>query len=828
MNINKSFAIATIPILLATITPFTSNATSIIQNLHFDSKDIELVDTVIDGVKYVRPHIEGFENHGDIGFPEIPTKYITFSVPTNSSDYQIRINVLRNEEIPIDGKAFPSQYKISTSKTDFNPPFAFLNEKGISHQDFFPQNVAIIKGISYIGGFNKTLNIGINPLRYMPNDDKFDFISDLSIELQWTNATQDDTAVIYPNNSNDIAEWVAETKKIVINSDDVDRNASLIVNKHMEKAIQIGNKYDYIIITAKELMESFERLAAIRRMKGHNARVFAIEDILNDARFKDGDIVSGIKDDAGKLRAFLTYAFQYYGTRHVLLGGNDSLIPVRFGYHSKYFKNEGVKDYPISSDLYYGELNQSWNTDNSDKYGNCGKMSDFDCELYVGRLCCTTKEEIDNYIDKLYIYEFNPGNGNLSYLNNCIAIVAGSMEYDYNSYCKPSYKKIYSIDNIKEVFQTDCDTPKGNEVINIINNGNFGFIDFNGHGSPEGVSSADQYFSKTCEDRYKNWGVNALDGERAWLQEESNNALDCIKNKYYPNWSHSMSCTLMPLKLSEYQDGTKHLTYNFVESYIMGKDYGGVAFWGNTENGWIGPSHELQGIFMTTLYETNKNQKSTEVGKIGALTKIQYGKKGSYKDLLMKHNIMGDPAIPLWCRAPYTIHELNLQTLNSQTIYIASHNITSKYTSKLEIKGNIVPADGFLNNTTYTVYGPDILPYIYPLNISGIEFNSNLTFCAKDINIGGNPGSISPNGNVIFSDGSDMRIYASGNVDISNNTVFRNGCDISIISEQNIKLSNIVINSGAKVTLCGENINIGSGVKIEKGAIVSFINKERQ
>ena len=67
-----------------------------------------------------------------------------------------------------------------------------------------------------------------------------------------------------------------------------------------------------------------------------------------------------------------------------------------------------------------------------------------------------------------------------------------------------------------------------------------------------------------------------------------------------------------------------------------------------------------------------------------------------------------------------------------------------------------------------------------------------------------------------------------GNVDISNNTVFRNGCDISIISEQNIKLSNIVINSGAKVTLCGENINIGSGVKIEKGAIVSFINKERQ
>ena len=242
MNINKSFAIATIPILLATITPFTSNATSIIQNLHFDSKDIELVDTVIDGVKYVRPHIEGFENHGDIGFPEIPTKYITFSVPTNSSDYQIRINVLRNEEIPIDGKAFPSQYKISTSKTDFNPPFAFLNEKGISHQDFFPQNVAIIKGISYIGGFNKTLNIGINPLRYLPNDDKFDFISDLSIELQWTNATQDDTAVIYPNNSNDIAEWIAETKKIVINSDDVDRNASLIVNKHMEKAIQMGNK----------------------------------------------------------------------------------------------------------------------------------------------------------------------------------------------------------------------------------------------------------------------------------------------------------------------------------------------------------------------------------------------------------------------------------------------------------------------------------------------------------------------------------------------------------------------------------------------------------
>lgn len=429
--------------------------------------------------------------------------------------------------------------------------------------------------------------------------------------------------------------------------------------------------YEYCIVTSRDLASVFERLVSLKKIQGLDAGVVCIEDIVSNEEFAKGDTISNITDDAGKLRRYLYFAYQN-GTRFVLLGGKPPIVPIRY---ARSYVADRPYDCDIPSDLYFSNIEDNWNKNGDKYYGHVepycsGSPSldriDFTPQLYVGRLLCKTPLEVINYVNKLEDYSFNPGNGDFQYLVRGFAnFTYGFFEtddisvrtWDCDSIILPNMKKCFP--KLRANYQK-YDYPLGVDVMQMLKDDKFGLISLASHGSPEGVSV--KYFYPQKWSMYAN-GINALDSERVNLPEEEGNGLDNLDNMHYPGVFYTSSCTTMPFDFpayngyGSYEPIYANLTYNFGESYILGQNYGGVAFLGNSRLGWISSSYRLEEAFYKLLAIGQRSSSGPDAlfsncGVAEAFSKIVSVSPKSLAYCRLSHNLLGDPAVSVWRQLP--------------------------------------------------------------------------------------------------------------------------------------------------------------------------------
>jgi len=302
------------------------------------------------------------------------------------------------------------------------------------------------------------------------------------------------------------------------------------------------------------------------------------------------------------------------------------------------------------------------------------------------------------------------------------------------------------------------------------------------------------------------------------ILEKLNATVDSLNNYYYPNWSHSMSCTLTPLQsLQRYVNNLKNLSMTFVQSYILGKHYGGIAFFGNTGAGYVEYSDKFQD------QKENQNQNTlSEAGKIGALTKQSYN-GGSEHDLKTRHTLIGDPMINLWIHNPSKISgksgrpspELVPDSITN--LFIASYNIKDNTVTRSTVAPFMLEMLRCPDNTIATVFGNNVLPAIMPLNIRNITFTGSKTITANNIQIGSD---------VIFSNGSNVEIYALGDITIGisngNEPRFLNNSRVTIHTPGNVKISDVRIAPGAVLDIHAGNLELGPNFTLPLGAELHY------
>lgn len=152
-----------------------------------------------------------------------------------------------------------------------------------------------------------------------------------------------------------------------------------------------GSDVDYVIITNDSLAATFTELADWKTAKGVPTVVRTTEWI--DAHYKHG------ADPAETIRSFIIDAYQDWGIKYVLLGGDTDLIPVRLG-RSVYL---GVKELPV--DMYFGCLDGDWNFDHDEYFGENGDQMDLYPEVYCGRLPAVNNETAILLVGKIVSYE---------------------------------------------------------------------------------------------------------------------------------------------------------------------------------------------------------------------------------------------------------------------------------------------------------------------------------------------------------------------------------------------------------------------------------------
>ncbi|MBK7030778.1 MAG: hypothetical protein IPH45_16910 [Bacteroidales bacterium] len=159
----------------------------------------------------------------------------------------------------------------------------------------------------------------------------------------------------------------------------------------------VTGDYQVLIITPGTFANSFNTLKSAYLKEGLLTEVATTESISSS--------MTGL-DLQEKMRNYIIQEYQQHGIEHVILGGDDELIPNR-GFYCIVQSSSIYEDYNIPSDLYYSALDGNWNTNGDNKWGE-PEEDDLLPDVSVGRLSFSDVFELQRMLHKTISYQFTP------------------------------------------------------------------------------------------------------------------------------------------------------------------------------------------------------------------------------------------------------------------------------------------------------------------------------------------------------------------------------------------------------------------------------------
>ena len=735
---------------------------SVTQTVHFSYTELKC-DTITgeDGIVYNLLSYSGMVNEGDLGYPTLPKKDISIPIPYSAENISLSAERRNITSQHISHKISPAQMDIPTLLGNYERAFIPCDSIIYNSSLPFPSFCARIISIPCIGKDKRSVRVELSPITYYPTSDLIEFAEDIDITVSY-----------------------------IISSDSRTGNTN---RSYTPNDIGIPF-YEYCIITTDTLRNSFERLVAWRKQNGLNSGVVCIENILNNP-YIVGDTVSNINDNAGKLRQYLQYAYNSGTTKYVLFGGNDQVLPIRYGTgENNRWTLKEPNDYKIPSDFYFSELTSNWKADNDLYYGEPSDNLNYGGQLYVGRILCTNKTEVENYTNKLLRYELCPGNGDTSYLTKAFFqqaddmqltsgggqanIVATALGGNYTT------KKI--IQEEPGAHSGNTISPTGKEVIDSMKV-HYGYVSWMGHGTPEAIVTKSNSLQHGTEWDHTHflYGITSVEDDVYSLMPEVGNSLSCLENKYYPMIAYSVACTITPFDI--FYDYNRFP--NIGQSFTLGKDYGGPALIGNTRYGWVNSSYPYQMIF-------NNYAIAEPIGEALVHARASYCSTNLYRHFLShSSNLIGCPFIRLWTDIPnlftaslsYNANSYVIDANNSiEDAFICIRDITQ--TNEVTDTISFNPSLGAkilsnVDNSLISLTGKNCLPQILPLTIQNDTLQGNHYAIVKDV-VCGKDVRNGNQGNVIFDEGSDYTFETNGKFKLTKGVIIKQGAQLKIIPSE--------------------------------------------
>ena len=740
-----------------------------------------------DGYEYAILSYEDCSVSDSVGSPSLPYRILRFLVPNEPASFSIDLNNTDSEPIDLPVPLLPVQEGIPTSADwengVFSPSITVSSE-------IYPADIVQILNEGYLDGDKRILTVKVAPVQYVTSTRQLLFHSSIDFTVRYNtllskNAVKSMSPIV---SKHTLAEAdLMNLLDFVENSSDINRIVSSRgLSRTSVPSLNLPS-YEYVVITADSLAPYFKRLVDWKCQKGLHAGIVTMEDILGDASIT-GDEVSNLSDDAGKLRQYLRLAYQN-GTQYVFLGGGRTIVPFRYGsgYDNDWTLTdnsevilEGAK---IPADLYFSDLNGNWNVDGDQYLGEeTNDAVDYYPELYVGRLLCKNGIEINNYIDKLLLYEQNPGRGDYAYLKKAFYTQADQMQnYEEANSVANNFNDIFPtytlLQEVPEYDDANPTFPTGKDVIDAMNNEYHGFLSWFNHGGPNALTMK--------SNKVMNSGHSlmiATEGEyvNPWVKVEQGNGINNMTNFNHPAIAYSIACIVTPYDVYYTPSILYDVKYNLGEAFTVAGKYGCAAFLGNTRSGWTSrynpPSTELEKKFV--------NRIKLSTGKVGmseALSKADY--KGSrFHWLALTHNLIGCPEFEMWTNIPSQFENTSVaKASNSLTVNtgVVNTNIAVRglFNDK-RVMSQVGQRSTFWDlpkNYIVTLYKHDYLPYVDPIYLQNESVTGTHYIKGGRIFIGNSVDSSKANGDFVIKSGANVVLEISEGITLDAGTVIESG-----------------------------------------------------
>ncbi|MBP1646247.1 MAG: hypothetical protein H6Q16_1822 [Bacteroidetes bacterium] len=743
-----------------------------------------ITDTLYnDSIVYNKIVINDCYITSDVGKPVLPVKYVRLLIPRGTRATNVIINQTSNNQtqtllhkvcyatppIPIGESLENVEEGFDTIIYSQSTPFPTSRVSVVS-QNFFRGNCIV--------------TIAVYPILYTPSINQISYVSNISFSLNYVSDSNYLKDMYFDEKDRGLLSHMIDNPNIVTQFAPVNLSPA----SSGTKSISVNAKY--LVVTERKLLPAFAELLDWKRRKGLPSQVVAIEDILADPDYQNGDEISNINDDAGKLRQFLYETYNNgNGVEYVLLAGAN--IPIRLG---DGFHNSPNLGDNVPTDLYFSDFDGHWNLDGDEYYGeeyvrngqyreDCDSIDLF-TEIYIGRIMARNEWEVRNWTRKLIIYEQNPGNG--TYLTKAFFTIAdqfvscndgspvnggwfgGSFDYSYRNYYSDIFTQMEVIqENVDNHVQIIPTYPKGRDAISAFNN-NYGFTGFLGHGSPNRIAVATKGFNKN--EPNSKYFVTSFDSDYSsyMVEQEAGNGLDNMTNYCYPTIFLTTACTTMPF--DNYDQWGENYRRNFGDMYTCGTKGGGHIYIGNTRAG-----YDISNTYARNFIEIANDNLTFNIGKMKsiatspAMPDILHYSFGDYYFntyglyTIYSLNLMGCPETELWTEIPEHFNNVSIQE-NSNSLFVNAgvNDVSICVMSALDNgesyyqKVENVSSFNFQNiskpyNLTITKH--NYYPYLdnpNDLYIQNINWDNERVISANKFFIGTDVTNTIPSGNVII------------------------------------------------------------------------------
>ena len=492
------------------------------------------------------------------------------------------------------------------------------------------------------------------PFEYNGETRELSFINNGELTVTYAEGLDDDCIKtrIFPEDE----QYYAQS--VIGYPDDVAYTASNSANYDCVNIEPISD-VEYLVITNESLKESFQQLADWKTVKGVPTEVVTVEEIYGNASHIDGPLV---------IKKYLRNRYQNSRRlRYVLLGGDDTVVPVRYCYGE-------VSEQPTNSlvtDLYYACLSgeYDWDYNRNGVYGEPGDSVNLSIQLNISRLPIRTEQHIKGYVNKLLKYE-----GHKASLK-----ITDKAELEKNNFlmCGSRLRPLVGSDVMIQALTSSIDSIWNGDIVSLSN---------------ENIRKGEPYeltndiLDNQLQSGYRFMNMFSHGIQTGWeLGNGEVYSTDMASN--YKSNSHTListiACHSNAFDSRYYYNGESFFNDPCLsEAFIRNPNNGVIAYLGASNEGLpgdrgMGPSFDYDKTFYETLFSNcnsyNNFSKVVAVTKNNRLGAV-YGLDIISKNNLWIHyclNPVGDAEVPIFTDVPKNQNE-PIVSLNGSTLSVAT------------------------------------------------------------------------------------------------------------------------------------------------------------
>jgi hypothetical protein len=542
-----------------------------------------------------------------VGQPQLPVKYIKIAIPRGTRAAAIHATYANAIEIPGEYSIRPAQPPVPTSASSIPARWAEPDASIYSSSEPYPGTLAELLDTGSLGG-HRIADIVVYPVQYVPASGKLILYTQIEVEVELEAAPAD---AIAKRTLSAERMYAGAVRAMVENPEDVEDQVA-------KRTAPIDDTVEYLVIY-RYYLDRLQPLIDWKTKKGVPTEAVSYDWIMSHYTGPVHD------DPAERIRECIKDYYLNHGTVFVLLAGDVSWIPARMAC----VRNEPEWD-AIPADLYYSDLDGTWNADGDGYYGEYpADCVDLYSDVWLARASVSNATNTQSFVNKVLQYEGEAEMDPLPLDYEVKVLMLGSYLDDQTDGAILKHKiDLESIPDECEV--TELYQRYGNlgraSVIAELNSGH-NFVNHVGHGYDDGVQ----------------------------IGEEMLYGSDLFALTNGPRISavmYSTSCS----------SGAFDSPQCFAEDFLRAPNGGGF-YVGNSRSGWyyVGwPSEGLSARFDRYFFNCVYPYRFLNLGRIHCEAKnmgVGYAKDNdTERFVLYALNLLGDAELPVWTQTPQAIH----------------------------------------------------------------------------------------------------------------------------------------------------------------------------